>query len=69
MPVIGRLDEQVDDVLIKPLERRGEPAGDDPAARSNENIARPQSAIQKGIETLAQPHGRAEQEELPVWLL
>ena len=69
MPVIGRLDEQVDAVLIKPLARRGEPAGDDPAARSNENIAQPQSAIQKGLETDAQAHERAEQEELPVWLL
>ncbi|HEX8649589.1 MAG TPA: hypothetical protein VF708_02030 [Pyrinomonadaceae bacterium] len=69
MPVIGRLDEQVDAVLIKPLERRGEPAGDDTAARSNENIAQPQSAIPKGSETDAQAHERAEQEELPVWLL
>jgi hypothetical protein len=69
MPVIGRLDEQVDAVLITPLAGKGEPGRDARDARSNENIARPQSAIQKGIETQAQPHGRAEQQELPVWLL
>ena len=69
MPVIGRLDEQVDAVLIKPLERRGEPERNSVAARSNENIERPQSAIQTALEKDAQPDARADREELPVWLL
>ena len=69
MPVIGSLDEQVDAVLITPLAKRSEPERDDGTARSNENIARPQSAIQTASETDAQVRRRARREELPVWLL
>ena len=69
MPVIGRLDEQVDAVLITPLERRGEPERDAVDARSNENIAQPQSAIPTASETDAQVRRHAKREELPVWLL
>lgn len=69
MPIIGRLDEQVDAVIIKPLARRGETEQKSVAASQNENIAQPQSAIPKGLDDEAQAGGRAEQEELPVWLL
>ena len=69
MPVIGRLDEQVDAVLITPLKRLGEPERDDGAARSNENITRPQSAIQTASEADAQLRRHVRREELPVWLL
>jgi hypothetical protein len=69
MPVIGRLDEQVDAVLITPLAGKGEPGRDARDARSNENIARPQSAIQTACVTDAQGKRHAEREELPVWLL
>ena len=69
MPVIGRLDEQVDAVLITPLAKRREPERDDGAVRSNENIARPQSAIQTASEMDAQVGRSAKREELPVWLL
>jgi hypothetical protein len=69
MSIIGRLDEQVDAVIIKPLARRGETEQESVAARPNENIAQPQSAIQKGLETDAHVEAPAKQEELPVWLL
>jgi hypothetical protein len=70
MSVIGRLDEQVDAVLIKPLERGGEPARDgDGAASSNENIERPQSAIQTALEKQSTGSAHDERAELPVWLL
>jgi hypothetical protein len=70
MSVIGRLDEQVEAVLIKPLERRGEPAGDgDDVAPPNENIERPQSAIQTALEKQSTGSTPAERAELPVWLL
>jgi hypothetical protein len=69
MPVIGRLDEQVDAVLITPLAKRSEPEQDDGAARSNENIARPQSAIQTASEMDAHLRRHTKREELPVWLL
>ena len=69
MPIIGKLDEQVDAVIIKPLARRGEPEQRSVAASPNENIAQPPSAIQTGSEMAARREARAEQEELPVWLL
>ena len=69
MSVIGRLDEQVDAVLITPLARREEPRRDADDARSNENIARPPSAIQTVSKIGAQEKRPARREELPVWLL
>jgi hypothetical protein len=69
MPVIGRLDDQVDAMLIKPLARSDEQAADTATALSHENIARPQTATQTAGESgySADPHAR--HEELPVWLL
>lgn len=68
MPVIGRLDGQVDEVLIAPLERRrrrdgdesrdGEPSG----ATENRNDLEKQSSRDE-------PEKRAARGELPVWLL
>jgi hypothetical protein len=61
MPVIGRLDEQVNEVLINPLERgRGReprPAADEPPPAPVESDEPPAG------ETSRAP------DELPVWLL
>ena len=73
MSVIGRLDEQVDAVLIAPLKKRGEKTPDEttPPARSPNRDVPSSSAKQRR----APVSGRmAEQEspkpdELPVWLL
>lgn len=69
MPVIGRLDEQVDAVLIKPLARKDEPDGDARAQQDYQNIARPQTATEATDENDSPVHARADREELPVWLL
>jgi len=63
MPVIGRLDEQVNEVLITPLERgRGhEPAPDEPRQPQAPAPETPDDA--PAGET---PRARG---ELPVWLL
>ena len=70
MPVIGRLDRQVDDVLIKPLSKR--PAADaDP-----EQVARrpqdppPAERGEAAADADADERGHsAGRDELPVWLL
>ena len=69
MPVIGRLDEQVDAVLIKPLARKDEPAGDARAKQEYENIAQPQTATETAGETDFSDETKAARDELPVWLL
>lgn len=69
MPVIGRLDEQVDAVLIKPLARKGEPDGDAHTQQQYENIAQPQTATPTTGETDSHANPRARRDELPVWLL
>ena len=63
MPVIGRLDGQVDEVLIKPLERgrRREPA-DEPGGDARTPPPEPKDEPPRG-ETSPAPA------ELPVWLL
>ena len=69
MPVIGRLDDQVDAVLIKPLARSDEQGADTATALSHENIARPQTATQTAGESDFSGKTHARHEELPVWLL
>lgn len=69
MPVIGRLDEQVNAVLIKPLARKDEPDRDARVEQEHENIARPQTATQTASENDFSDETKAEREELPVWLL
>ena len=67
MPVIGRLDGQVDEVIIKPISERRRDTEETPAdPEDKETPERPPSA---------QPHtphaneSSAEPDELPVWLL
>lgn len=63
MPVIGRLDGQVDEVLIAPVEKRRregeEPPREEDARRDVEEKRAP----------LRQPETDAARDELPVWLL
>jgi hypothetical protein len=69
MPVIGRLDGQVDEVIIKPIsERRRDeepppaPAGGTPPAPSRPPERAP-------VQTPHPDESSAEADELPVWLL
>jgi hypothetical protein len=62
MAVIGRLDEQVDAVLISPLgKRRDEPEHTPEPDREETNTL--------GDEESSGPQSRERAEELPVWLL
>lgn len=71
MPVIGRLDGQVDEVIIKPISDRGRgedaPADADDAtpAQQAPHAPRPATANQ----TPTSDESSAEADELPVWLL
>ena len=66
MPIIGRLDGQVDELIIKPVGRRRAPdeavapeAASPPPARQREQAGRPETPGDK----------RRDDEGLPVWLL
>ncbi len=65
MPVIGRLDEQVHEVLIGPVSkrRRGEGRPDEPRWHEDEPDGPP--SLQKP----PRDESRAGRDELPVWLL
>ncbi len=69
MPIIGRLDDQVDAVLIAPLDRA---ASEQEAAREQANdVSR--MASQRDYQTRAESEGSqnnaGDKESLPVWLL
>ncbi len=69
MSVIGRLDEQVDSVLIAPLDRNRRPV---PSARddSTDELKHPSSdREQTPREADPSQTKRDERQELPVWLL
>lgn len=63
MPIIGRLDDQVDEVLIKPLSRR--PETGDARAEPPPQIPTPDDSHEATPETA----GERDRQELPVWLL
>jgi len=69
MPVIGRLDGQVDEVIIKPISerRRGEetPADADDTADPRRDTRTPPATTQ----TPPAGESSADTAELPVWLL
>jgi len=71
MPVIGRLDGQVDEVIIKPISerRRGEdaPADADDATREQGTPPAPQHPAP--THTPPADESSNEADELPVWLL
>ena len=68
MPVIGRLDGQVEEVIINPIGRRPAREGDDaatatrPATQGSEETTPHEPLEQRRDE-------RREADELPVWLL
>jgi hypothetical protein len=62
MPVIGRLDKQVDEVIISPVSKRRR--DEDPPDEDADE--RPPSAQPQ---TPAHDESSAERDELPVWLL
>jgi hypothetical protein len=68
MSVIGRLDKQVEEVLISPLDknrRQTETPRDSPSRQDATPDAQPESVTHKDENV----HPEREQEELPVWLL
>lgn len=60
MSVIGRLDEQVDEVLIRPLSKKNEP---ETSERESVN-----QSLRELVEENAEKRKR-KRDELPVWLL
>ena len=70
MPVIGRLDGQVDEVIIKPIsERRREDGPPPPAAPGGEAPEPPDRAERAPAQTPDPGESSARPPELPVWLL
>ncbi len=78
MPVIGRLDRQVDDVLIDPVARRRRDEGDDTRAPSNDAQPRATDIDARGATHVANDEAArsddarsraSDEEQLPVWLL
>jgi hypothetical protein len=65
MAVIGRLDGQVDAVLITPLKRKGEPDEDERAQRSE----RAEQVAQTTRTSRERSSEQTDADELPVWLL
>ena len=64
MSVIGRMDKQVDDVLISPLARKNEQRKED-----QESVEKPDSQAKAQPEFTSAQNRREEREALPVWLL
>ena len=74
MSVIGRLDEQVDALLINPLKKRGTREADEEAAQQPIETT-PQSVPVASAKSRATSNAKragregSAQDELPVWLL
>ncbi|HEX8337028.1 MAG TPA: hypothetical protein VF621_09880 [Pyrinomonadaceae bacterium] len=70
MPVIGRLDGQVEEVIISPISRRGREEENPPAARKNEETSAPSDPPDRAPSQTTDPvESSGEAGELPVWLL
>ena len=71
MPVIGRLDGQVDEVIIKPISdrRRGEEAPADADETTDEPQAPPPPRPTITNQPPTSDESSAGADELPVWLL
>lgn len=65
MPVIGRLDRQVDELIIKPISRRRDEDGP-PVPSQNEEAPTPPDAPSHTPPT---DESSANADELPVWML
>jgi hypothetical protein len=66
MPVIGRLNGQVDEVIIKPISERRREQEPPPPPEGTEAPERPPSAPTQTPHT---DESSAKPDELPVWLL
>ena len=71
MPVIGRLDSQVEDVLINPVSkgRRGEEPPASPGETADSRAAPPEMESPVPCHTPRSGESSAGDDELPVWLL
>ena len=69
MSVIGRLDEQVDAVLIAPLNRNRPPQTAAQKQPSDEQASQSPTGLQTPEDDESSQNERAEREGLPVWLL
>jgi hypothetical protein len=71
MPVIGRLDGQVEEVIIKPISERRREDGPPPppTPRGEAAPAPPDPAEHAPAQTPHRNESSADAEELPVWLL
>jgi hypothetical protein len=67
MPVIGRLDGQVDEVIIKPISERRR--GEDPPDDDTTNARRHKPPTPATNQTPTDVESSADTDELPVWLL
>ena len=65
MPVIGRLDGQVDEVIIKPISKRRR----DEEPEQEQDSDAPGPLPSSTTHTPAPNQSSAERDELPVWLL
>jgi hypothetical protein len=76
MSVIGRLDEQVNDIIISPLERErrsrtdAEPEAQDERANTEGALSNPPTRNPpSGSIHKSSQHAPSDRDELPVWLL
>lgn len=70
MGIIGRLDDQVDRVLISPLAKKGRAEIErGQESRAAENVSRSEKASRRRRERGQKDEDGAQQMELPVWML
>lgn len=69
MPVIGRLDGQVDEVIISPISRRRGEDGPPPTPQNEETTEPPDAPEPAPSQTPPAVESSADADELPVWLL
>ena len=69
MPVIGRLDGQVEEVIISPISRGGRGEEPSPSDKNAETPAPPDPPERAPSQTPPPVESSANPDELPVWLL
>jgi hypothetical protein len=69
MPVIGRLDGQVEEVIISPISRRRRDEEPPPVTQNEETAAPPDPPDRAPSQTPDADESSANADELPVWLL
>jgi hypothetical protein len=69
MPVIGRLDKQVEDVIISPVSKRRRDETNAPRERDSDSPATKEQTSIPPTQTPTEVESSKKREELPVWLL